>query len=267
MTGLARHMRFMAAYHRHANASLLAGISDAFPSEFNDFDGAANCPAWSTTTFRRTPRVSYYRQDSTLFFRSIHGTLNHILGAETLWWHRLAGSSEAAADIASLYALHGRDLSSAWENRIESRRELFGGLHRTAAAWEELVATGVAREGQLDEVADDGAGADSSSSSSSASSSSSSSSSSASGDDLIGDEWFLDSVTYDDTDGQPTSVVRAAALAQIFNHATHHRGQITAAFTKWGEAFPSLDLQGMGDGFTHYDPLSPGTRPVDDAAA
>ena len=63
------------------------------------------------------------------------------------------------------------------------------------------------------------------------------------------------------------AAVRAAALAQVFNHATHHRGQITAAFTKWGEAFPSLDLQGMGDGFTHYDPLSPGTRPVDDAAA
>jgi uncharacterized damage-inducible protein DinB len=34
----------------------------------------------------------------------------------------------------------------------------------------------------------------------------------------------------------------AATLAHVFNHATHHRGQITAALTAAGHAAPELDL-------------------------
>ncbi len=32
------------------------------------------------------------------------------------------------------------------------------------------------------------------------------------------------------------------ALAHVFNHGTHHRGQITAALTALGQPSPELDL-------------------------
>ena len=34
----------------------------------------------------------------------------------------------------------------------------------------------------------------------------------------------------------------AATLAHVFNHGTHHRGQITAALTALGQPCPELDL-------------------------
>ena len=37
----------------------------------------------------------------------------------------------------------------------------------------------------------------------------------------------------------------AATLAHVFNHGTHHRGQITAALTAMGHACPELDMVWM----------------------
>ena len=34
----------------------------------------------------------------------------------------------------------------------------------------------------------------------------------------------------------------AATLAHVFNHGTHHRGQVTAALTALGHPCPVLDL-------------------------
>jgi uncharacterized damage-inducible protein DinB len=34
----------------------------------------------------------------------------------------------------------------------------------------------------------------------------------------------------------------AATLAHVFNHSTHHRGQITAALTAMGQPAPELDM-------------------------
>ncbi len=42
--------------------------------------------------------------------------------------------------------------------------------------------------------------------------------------------------------GQPASLPFAAALAHVFNHGTHHRGQVTAALTGLGRSGPELDL-------------------------
>ena len=37
----------------------------------------------------------------------------------------------------------------------------------------------------------------------------------------------------------------AATLAHVFNHGTHHRGQITAAITALGHRCPEIDLAWM----------------------
>ena len=42
--------------------------------------------------------------------------------------------------------------------------------------------------------------------------------------------------------GTPASLPFAATLAHVFNHGTHHRGQITAALTALGQPCPELDL-------------------------
>ena len=42
--------------------------------------------------------------------------------------------------------------------------------------------------------------------------------------------------------GTTQSLPFAATLAHVFNHSTHHRGQITAALTAMGQPAPALDL-------------------------
>lgn len=42
--------------------------------------------------------------------------------------------------------------------------------------------------------------------------------------------------------GMAASLPFAATLAHVFNHGTHHRGQITAALTALGHPSPELDL-------------------------
>ena len=55
-------------------------------------------------------------------------------------------------------------------------------------------------------------------------------------------ERFDDKLSYTTTRGQAVSLPFAAALAHVFNHGTHHRGQITAALTALGQPCPVLDL-------------------------
>lgn len=47
---------------------------------------------------------------------------------------------------------------------------------------------------------------------------------------------------YTMTTGQPRTLPMAAALLHVFNHATHHRGQISAAISMLGFEFQPLDL-------------------------
>ncbi|MDM0123388.1 DinB family protein [Variovorax arabinosiphilus] len=48
-------------------------------------------------------------------------------------------------------------------------------------------------------------------------------------------------LVYTRTDGEAARIPFAPALGHIFNHATHHRGQITAGVTAMGHGGPSLD--------------------------
>jgi uncharacterized damage-inducible protein DinB len=52
-------------------------------------------------------------------------------------------------------------------------------------------------------------------------------------------------LAYTTTKGVAMSLPFAATLAHVFNHGTHHRGQISAAITAMGHACPEIDMVWM----------------------
>lgn len=50
----------------------------------------------------------------------------------------------------------------------------------------------------------------------------------------------IETLDYQTSTGQPKSLPYAATLLHVFNHGTHHRGQISAALTAMG--YPCLEL-------------------------
>jgi len=127
-----------------------------------------------------------YRRDTGLFFRSIHGTLNHLLvGEHLLWFVRFA---EGASPRVALDAEVEPDRA-----RLDAR------LREGAARWAPLIAA------------------------------------------FAEDRWD-GTLDYTTMRGTLASLPFAATLAHVFNHGTHHRGQITAALTALGQPCPELDL-------------------------
>lgn len=56
---------------------------------------------------------------------------------------------------------------------------------------------------------------------------------------------YAGTLDYTTTRGVPQSLPFAATLGHVFNHGTHHRGQITAAITAMGRPCPEMDLVWM----------------------
>lgn len=127
-----------------------------------------------------------YRRDVGLFFKSIHGTLNHLLlGEHEIWYRRFA---EGASSQTRL------------DTEIETDRALLRDrLIDGALAWLPLI-------------------------------------------EVWPEQRLLGKLDYVRTDGIPVSLPFAAALTHVFNHGTHHRGQVTAALTALGRPCPELDL-------------------------
>ena len=127
-----------------------------------------------------------YRRDCGLYFKSIHGTLNHLLiGEHGVWYPRFAeGTSPQVALNAEVEP-----------DRACVRQRLLDGAQR----WLDLIAAWPAAQ-------------------------------------------FDGTLDYVNLSGKAMSLPFAATLAHVFNHGTHHRGQITAALTAMGKPSPELDL-------------------------
>ena len=129
-----------------------------------------------------------YRRDVGLFFKSIHGTLNHLLVADSIWFPRFA---------------EGRSPRMALSAELEpDRAQLAAHLREGATRWAPLMGTFTAPQWQ----------------------------------------GPLDYVT---TQGVPVSLPFTPTLGHVFNHGTHHRGQISAALTALGQPAPVIDLVHM----------------------
>lgn len=58
----------------------------------------------------------------------------------------------------------------------------------------------------------------------------------------LDEEALADDLRYTMTTGQMRTLPMSGALLHVFNHATHHRGQITAALSMLDFAYQPLDL-------------------------
>ena len=153
------------------------------------FDLLARYNVWATARLLGAVAAvpdAAYRHDVGLFFRSIHGTLNHLLvGEHLLWFVRFA---------------EGRSPTVALDAEVEpDRAQLDARLREGAARWAPLIAS------------------------------------------FSPDRWD-GTLDYTTMRGTAASLPFAATLAHVFNHGTHHRGQITAALTALGHPSPELDL-------------------------
>jgi uncharacterized damage-inducible protein DinB len=154
------HYSMMAGYNAWANARVYeaaAGLSD-----------------------------SQYRADRGAFFKSVHGTLNHLLATDRIWLRRFSGEGDAPTSLDVILFDTLDDLRSA---RVAEDRRIVA---------------------------------------------------------------YVEALTEEDLDGavsyrtitNPVTITQplGPALAHLFNHQTHHRGQVHGLLTGLGLAAPSLDL-------------------------
>ena len=128
-----------------------------------------------------------YRADHGAFFRSVHGTLNHLLAADRIWMRRFTGTGDAPDRLDAILA------------------EDFVALDALRAAEDARI------RGYVD-------GLDAAT--------------------LAGLFTYRPITRPDAAVTQPL----APALAHVFNHQTHHRGQVHALLTRIAGSAPELDL-------------------------
>lgn len=148
--------------------------------------------AWATERLlRHVDALSddEYRRDTGLFFKSVHGTLNHLRVTEQLLWFR-----RFAEGVSPRLALD----AEVEPERAALRQRLIEG----AALWPRWLAE-------------------------------------------VDDARLAGMLEYTNTRGIAASVPVAATLGHVFNHSSHHRGQITAVITALGHACPEIDLAVM----------------------
>jgi uncharacterized damage-inducible protein DinB len=153
------------------------------------FDTFAGYNAWANRRLYAaagTLADADYRADRGAFFKSVHGTLNHLLVADRIWMRRFTGVGDAPDRLDAVLHEHFDDLRAA--RVIDDARIL-------------AYVTGLS-------------------------------------DALLAGVIRYRRVSTPDVHEQ----VLAPALADWFNHQTHHRGQAHALLTGLTGSAPELDL-------------------------
>ncbi|KAL2913806.1 hypothetical protein HK105_206685 [Polyrhizophydium stewartii] len=147
----------------------------------------------------------HYRAHAGLAFRSVHGTLCHLLVSDAVWLNRLRGEHDQAAALGRYW--HEGDMYAAADS--------------PSVPWEDIEPDRTAlRRRLLDQANDFVAFLES----------------------LPADTDPEGPFSYRTTSGTARTKPLAVVIAHIVNHGTHHRGQASAAVTRFGLAPPSMDL-------------------------
>lgn len=155
-----QHFQMLAAYNGWANKQLFDSVSVLSESE--------------------------YRQDAGLFYKSIHATLNHMLGNDRLWMKRFTGEGDHPKTPDAILYLALADLRAA---RMQEDARILEWLEGLSPS------------------------------------------------EVSGRFVFLNM-----SDMRTISQRLAPALAHMFNHQTHYRGQVHAALTMLKHPTPDLDM-------------------------
>jgi uncharacterized damage-inducible protein DinB len=123
-----------------------------------------------------------FKKDVGVYFKSLHGTLNHLLASDRIWMHRL---ERAGSFPDKLDAVLFDDLASLREARQSEDSRIV-----------KFVAT-------------------------------------------LADSDFEKQCEYRMLDGTPRRQLFRDILAHLFNHQTHHRGQVHASLTVLGVSEPT----------------------------
>jgi DNA phosphorothioation-dependent restriction protein DptG len=129
------------------------------------------------------------KADRQLFFRSIHGTLNHLLYGDIAWMSRFLGEKHALPAM-------GADLYSDFEELSNARKSWNEKIH----AWTRTLTN----------------------------------------------EWLSTPYTYTSVvDNKQRTLQYWILVTHMFNHGTHHRGQLTTALSELGLDYGSTDIPFM----------------------
>lgn len=157
------HMQTMASYSRWVNEGIF-GACDQLSDE-------------------------QLKQDRGAFFKSVHGTLNHLLWGDQIWMHRFAATpAPISEDIPGSV----------------SQYESYDDLKRERVSFDQIIDDWAA---SLDSASLEG--------------------------DL---SWYSGSA------GREITKPKWLLFTHMFNHQTHHRGQVHCLLTGFGVETPTMDL-------------------------
>lgn len=157
--------------------------------DLKTFELLARYNIWSTTKLNqvlKTVSNDDFNAECELYFKSISGTLNHLLvGEHYLWFPRFLAKPTPVLKLNTI---------------IENDKDkLISLLEDKALNWIDFLK-------------------------------------------CVDIEKFKYDLQYKTSTGKDMNLPYAATLLHVFNHGTHHRGQITAALTSMGYLCPEIDL-------------------------
>lgn len=153
------YFAMFAAYNRWANERLYATVAELDPADFVADRGA--------------------------FFKSVHGTLNHILVADQIWMRRFTGNGPEPHSLDEI--LH----------------DSFSGLQTARRAEDARIIGWIAS---------------------------------------LNETTIVRRISYTTMAGEAKQNDLIVLLGHLFNHQTHHRGQVHCLLTGFGKQVPPLDL-------------------------